>query len=67
MFRGGITNSSPFLLAKLEDENGINTASGIGHDLVAILDGDETEPFVVNDFYETELDDYMRGLCQTIN
>ncbi|MGO1584891.1 MAG: type IX secretion system sortase PorU [Mesonia sp.] len=58
---GGITNSSPFLLAKLEDENGINTASGIGHDLVAILDGDETEPFVVNDFYETELDDYMRG------
>ncbi|MDT0294016.1 type IX secretion system sortase PorU [Mesonia ostreae] len=58
---GGITNSSPFLLAKLEDENGINTASGIGHDLVAILDGNETEPFVVNDFYETELDDFMRG------
>jgi hypothetical protein len=58
---GGVTNSSPFLLAKLEDENGINTASGIGHDLVAILDGDETNPFVVNDYYETELDDYMRG------
>jgi len=58
---GGVTNSSPFLLAKLEDENGINTASGVGHDLVAILDGDETNPFVVNDFYETELDDYMRG------
>jgi len=58
---GGVTNSSPFLLAKLEDENGINTASGIGHDLVAILDGDVTNPFVVNDYYETELDDYMRG------
>jgi hypothetical protein len=28
---GSITNSSPFLLAFLEDENGINTASGIGH------------------------------------
>jgi hypothetical protein len=37
---GGITNASPFLLAFLEDENGINTASGIGHDIVAILDGD---------------------------
>lgn len=58
---GGITNESPFLLAKLSDENGINTASGIGHDLVAILDGDETNPFVVNDYYETELDDYTRG------
>ncbi|MFD2434679.1 type IX secretion system sortase PorU [Mesonia maritima] len=58
---GGITNSSPFLLAKLADENGINTASGIGHDLVAILDGDETDPFVVNDYYETEVDDYTKG------
>jgi hypothetical protein len=28
---GGITNASPFLLAFLEDKNGINTASGIGH------------------------------------
>jgi hypothetical protein len=37
---GGITNASPFLLAFLEDKNGINTASGIGHDIVAILDGD---------------------------
>ncbi|HIB38206.1 type IX secretion system sortase PorU, partial [Mesonia sp.] len=58
---GGITNDEPFLLAKLSDENGINTASGIGHDLVAILDGDETNPYVVNDYYETELDDYTRG------
>ncbi|HET8809870.1 MAG TPA: type IX secretion system sortase PorU [Flavobacteriaceae bacterium] len=58
---GGITNDSPFLLAKLSDENGINTASGIGHDLVAILDGDETNPYVVNDYYETEVDDYTRG------
>ncbi|HET8839002.1 MAG TPA: type IX secretion system sortase PorU [Flavobacteriaceae bacterium] len=58
---GGITNESPFLLVKLADENGINTASGIGHDLVAILDGDETNPYVVNDYYETEVDDYTQG------
>ncbi|WP_121667861.1 type IX secretion system sortase PorU [Mesonia aquimarina] len=58
---GGITNDSPFLLAKLSDENGINTASGIGHDLVAILDGDETNPYVVNDYYETEVDNYTQG------
>ncbi len=58
---GGITNESPILLALLEDENGINTASGIGHDIIAILDGDETNPFVLNDYYETELDDYTAG------
>lgn len=58
---GGLTNNSPALLLKLQDDNGINTASGIGHDIVAILDGDETSPYVLNDYYETELDDYQRG------
>lgn len=58
---GGITNESPFFLAFLEDEHGINTASGIGHDIVAILDGDESNPYVLNDYYETELDDYTKG------
>lgn len=58
---GGITNASPFLLAILEDANGINTASGIGHDIVGILDGDESNPFIMNDYYETELDDYTKG------
>lgn len=58
---GGITNESPIFLAFMEDENGMNTAAGIGHDMVAILDGDETNPYVLNDFYETELDDYTKG------
>jgi hypothetical protein len=58
---GGITNASPFFLAYLEDENGINTASGIGHDIVAILDGNESAPFIMNDYYETELDNYKKG------
>lgn len=58
---GGITNESPIFLAFLEDEHGINTASGIGHDIVAILDGDETKPYKLNDYYETELDNYKKG------
>ncbi len=58
---GGITNESPTLLAKLQDDNGLNTASGIGHDIVAVLDGDETNPFKLNDYYQTEIDDYQRG------
>ncbi len=58
---GGIVNSSPVLIAKFQDENGINTSSGIGHDIIAIIDGDETNPIVLNDFYETNLDDFTAG------
>ena len=59
---GGITNQSPTLLAKLQDDNGINTASGIGHDISAILDGDETNPFVLNDYYQASVDDFTNGV-----
>lgn len=58
---GGITNDSPSIFAKLYDENGINTASGIGHDIVAIIDGDETNPFKLNDYYLSDVDDHQRG------
>jgi len=58
---GSITNASPVILAKLADENGINTTSGIGHDIVAYIDGDETNPFILNDYYEAEEDDYTQG------
>lgn len=58
---GGITNQSPILLAKLQDSNGINTVSGIGHDITAILDGDETNPFLLNDYYQASIDDFTNG------
>jgi len=58
---GGITNESPFFLAFMEDESGINTAGGIGHDIVAVLDGDVSNPYILNDYYQTELDNYTKG------
>ncbi len=59
---GGTTNEQPMLLVKMEDESGINTAgNGIGHDLVAILDNQQQSAIVLNDYYESELDDYQRG------
>lgn len=58
---GGITNQSPYFLAFLEDEHGINTASGIGHDIEAVLDGNVNSPYILNDYYETELDDFTHG------
>jgi hypothetical protein len=58
---GGTTNNSPILLVNLQDESGINTSSGIGHDIVAILDGDVSNPYLLNDYYQTSLDDFTRG------
>jgi hypothetical protein len=57
----GITDENPVLLAYLWDDFGINTVgSGIGHDILATLDGESTS-YVLNDYYESELDDYQRG------
>jgi hypothetical protein len=58
---GGITNESPVFIVFMEDESGINTAGGIGHDIVAVLDGDVSNPFILNDYYQTELDDFTKG------
>ncbi len=58
---GGITDPNPFLLVFLEDMSGINTASGIGHDIIGILDGDESNPFILNDYYEAAVDDFTSG------
>ena len=59
---GGTVNETPVLILKLSDSSGINTTGlGIGHDLVATLDGDNRRYFILNDFYESELDDHTRG------
>ncbi len=59
---GGNTNESPFFIADLEDASGINTSiTAVDHDIIAILDGDQANPFILNDFYQTELDDFTKG------
>lgn len=63
--RGGITNEDPLLLVKLFDTNGINTmGSSIGHDLVAVLDGNTDRAVVLNDLYEADLDTYRSGTAR---
>jgi len=50
------------LLAFLSDENGINTVgSGIGHDITAILDNNLSEVMVLNDYYQSNEDDFTSG------
>lgn len=59
---GGMTNSNPKLLAIIEDQGGINTTgSGIGHDLTAFLDNNQNNSFVLNKYFETDFDNYMKG------
>ena len=59
---GGITDQNARLLAIVSDENGINTiGNGIGHDIIAILDGNTTEPYILNDFYESDVNTSKSG------
>jgi hypothetical protein len=62
---GGITNATPRLLAKLEDENGINAiGNGIGHDITAWIDGDTQHPIVLNNYFTAEQDSYQKGTLE---
>jgi len=59
---GGNTNSSPNVIVKLSDISGINTSvTAVDHDIVAIIDGDASNPIILNDYYQTELDDFTNG------
>lgn len=59
---GGISGRTPELLVYLSDSGGINTTgSGIGHDIVATLDNKNDKKYVLNDFYESDLDDFSKG------
>ena len=59
---GGTTDSSPVLLALVKDEHGINTTgSGIGHDIVAVLNSNTNQAIILNDYYESDLDSYNSG------
>ena len=58
---GDMTGTNPILIARFSDENGINTSGGLGHELLAILDGMTQHPIILNNFYRTNLGDYQSG------
>lgn len=59
---GGVTDENPKLYAILTDSSGINTVgNGIGHDITAMLDNNTNNLIVLNDYYESDIDDYQRG------
>lgn len=59
---GNLVNSSPNLIIELEDQSGINTTgTGVGHEIIATIDTNPQQSFVLNEFYEGSLNDYTRG------
>lgn len=59
---GGMTDENPVIFAKLFDDSGINmVGTGIGHDITAIKNNDSSNPIILNDFYESDLDTYQSG------
>ena len=60
---GGLTGENPMLLATIKDESGINTlGNGIGHDITAVIDGRNDRTIILNDFFESDTDNYQKGL-----
>jgi len=59
---GGVTNENPRLYVLIVDSSGINTTgNGIGHDITAILDNNTSNPILLNNYYESNIDDYQKG------
>ena len=50
------------MYAILFDSSGVNTVgNGIGHDIVAILDENSSNPAILNDYYTADLNTYKSG------
>lgn len=59
---GGTTDENPTIYAVLRDESGINmVGTGIGHDLTAVIDDNNSQPITLNDFYESDLNTFKSG------
>ncbi|HQW23764.1 MAG TPA: type IX secretion system sortase PorU, partial [Bacteroidia bacterium] len=60
--RGGMTNKDPILYAVISDTSGVNTVgTGIGHDMSAELDNKTDRRYILNDYYENDLNSYQKG------
>lgn len=59
---GDQVNETPFFVAEVSDVSGINQiGSGIGHDIVLTIDDDPGQSYVLNDHYQSALNDYSSG------
>lgn len=56
------TTTTPTFYIELNDTSGINTTgNGLGHDIVAIIDGNEATTYTLNSYFTQFLGDYRSG------
>ena len=59
---GGKTHELPHFYADIYDEHGINTVgTGIGHDLLLIIDAEAKQTYVLNDYFTAQNNSYQQG------
>jgi len=59
---GGSVNTTPYFVAELSDEDGINASgSGIGHDLQLVIDGEMSKTYSLNEYFQFDFGSYTKG------
>ncbi|MCQ2335298.1 MAG: type IX secretion system sortase PorU [Paludibacteraceae bacterium] len=59
---GDKTHATPHFYADISDEHGINTVgSGIGHDLLLVIDGKASQTYALNEYFTAKSGSYQRG------
>ena len=59
---GGSVNSTPYFVAEISDNDGINASgSGIGHDLLLVIDGKMSKTYSLNDYFQFDFGSYQKG------
>lgn len=60
---GEKTYEFPHFYAEISDESGINTVgTGIGHDLLMIIDADPRKTYVLNSYFQAKNNSYQEGI-----
>lgn len=59
---GGEVNTSPYFVARLTDDSGINaTGNGVGHNLELVVDGDANKTYDLNDNFAYDFGSHTSG------
>ena len=59
---GDKVNATPYFMAELYDESGINASgSSIGHDLELVIDGELSKTYNLNEYFTYDFGDYRSG------
>lgn len=57
-----VVNTNSLLIVNLFDDSGINTVgAGIGHDIIAVLDGKYSNQIILNEYYSSETNSFQSG------